>query len=227
MLSLITYSWTHIKNRYLGHTRCNGPQVNTKWPHWWSVIIGSGNGQVWENNRWSTYICRHIPHMKLWYRVLFFLKVWRGALMFSLICVWINGWVNNREAVDLRRYRGHYDVIVMQDFKNPATFPREKWINSLALERFKQNFRQIIFKLISVTDGWGISCKIVLRWMPLDLTDDTSTLVKIMSWCRQATSHYLSLCWPRFMSPYGVTRPQWVNWYHDWNTLLTSWNTDI
>ena len=34
--------------------------------------------------------------------------------MFSLICVWINGWVNNREAGDLRRYRGHYDVSVMQ-----------------------------------------------------------------------------------------------------------------
>ena len=33
---------------------------------------------------------------------------WRGALMFSLICVWINGWVNNREAGDLRRYRAHY-----------------------------------------------------------------------------------------------------------------------
>ena len=38
---------------------------------------------------------------------------WRGALMFSLICVWINGWENNREAGDLRRYRAHYDVIVM------------------------------------------------------------------------------------------------------------------
>ena len=38
---------------------------------------------------------------------------WRGALMFSLICVWINGWVNNRKAGDLRRYRIHYDVIVM------------------------------------------------------------------------------------------------------------------
>ena len=38
---------------------------------------------------------------------------WRGALMFSLICVWINDWVNNREAGDLRRYRTHYDVIVM------------------------------------------------------------------------------------------------------------------
>ena len=41
---------------------------------------------------------------------------WRGALMFSLICVWINDWVNNREAGDLRRHRGHYDVIVMKCF---------------------------------------------------------------------------------------------------------------
>ena len=40
---------------------------------------------------------------------------WRGALMFSLICVWINSWVNNREAGDLRRHRTHYDVIVMHD----------------------------------------------------------------------------------------------------------------
>ena len=31
----------------------------------------------------------------------------------SLICVWINGWINNREAGDLRRYRAHSDVIVM------------------------------------------------------------------------------------------------------------------
>ena len=39
---------------------------------------------------------------------------WRGALMFSLICAWIKRWVNNREAGDLRRYRAHYDVIVMK-----------------------------------------------------------------------------------------------------------------
>ena len=36
-----------------------------------------------------------------------------GALMFSLICVWINGWVNNDEAGYLRRHRTRYDVIVM------------------------------------------------------------------------------------------------------------------
>ena len=33
--------------------------------------------------------------------------------MFSLICVWINSWVNNREAGDLRHHRGHYGVSVM------------------------------------------------------------------------------------------------------------------
>ena len=38
---------------------------------------------------------------------------WRGALMFSLICVWIIDWVNNREAGDLRCYHAHYGVIVM------------------------------------------------------------------------------------------------------------------
>ena len=38
---------------------------------------------------------------------------WRGALMFSLICVWINDWVNNREAGDLRRHLDHYGVSVM------------------------------------------------------------------------------------------------------------------
>ena len=37
---------------------------------------------------------------------------WRGALMFSLICTRINGWVNNGEAGDFRRYRAHYDVRV-------------------------------------------------------------------------------------------------------------------
>ena len=60
-------------------------------------------------------------------------------------------------------------------------------------------------------DGWGISCEFALRWMSLDLTDDKTTLVQVMAWCRQATSHYLSQCWPRSLSPYGITRPQWVN----------------
>ena len=40
----------------------------------------------------------------------------RGALMFSLICAWINGSVNNCEAGDLGRHRAHYDLTVMLCF---------------------------------------------------------------------------------------------------------------
>ena len=72
-------------------------------------------------------------------------------------------------------------------------------------------FRHVIFKQILVIHGWGISCEITLRWMSLNFTDDNSILVKVMAWCRQATSHYLSQCWPRSLSPYGVTRSQGVN----------------
>ena len=39
--------------------------------------------------------------------------LWRWALMFSLICTQINGWVNNGEAGDLRRHRAYCDAIIM------------------------------------------------------------------------------------------------------------------
>ena len=49
---------------------------------------------------------------------------WRGALMYFWICVWINGWVNTREAGDLRRYRAHYDVTVM----GPPSLTQINWL---------------------------------------------------------------------------------------------------
>ena len=41
---------------------------------------------------------------------------WLGAFMFSLIFDWINGWVNNYEACDLRHHHAHYDIIVTRAF---------------------------------------------------------------------------------------------------------------
>ena len=86
-------------------------------------------------------------------------------------------------------------------------------LNSLAPGRFQRNLRKVIFQLILVIDGWSISCKIVFKWTPMDLTDGKSTLVQVMAWCRQATSHYLSQCWPRSLMPYGFNSPQWVNYW--------------
>ena len=65
--------------------------------------------------------------------------------------------------------------------------------------------------LILVIDDWCISGEIAIRWIKLDLTDDKSTMVQVMAWCRQATIHYLSQCWLSSLSLYGVIRPQWVN----------------
>ena len=45
---------------------------------------------------------------------------WCRALMFSLICAWINDWVNNRKAGDLRRHRAHYNVIIMRSRRSHA-----------------------------------------------------------------------------------------------------------
>ena len=42
---------------------------------------------------------------------------WHWALMFSLICTWINSWVNIRMAGDWRCHRVHYDVTVMSLFE--------------------------------------------------------------------------------------------------------------
>ena len=80
-----------------------------KWKHlpcYWSSVRGIHRSPV------------NSPHKGQWCR----------ALMFSLICTWTSGWVNNRNACDLRRHRIHYDVTVMNwhnsfrcklDFKVP------------------------------------------------------------------------------------------------------------
>ena len=84
-------------------------------------------------------------------------------------------------------------------------------VNTLAPGRPGCHFKTAIFNLVLLI-GFFISFNDnALRWMPWDLTDDKSTLVQVMAWCRQATSHYLSQCWHRSVSPYGVTRPEWVN----------------
>ena len=93
---------------------------------------------------------------------------------------------------------------------------RDERFNSWAPGQFKWNNKHMIFKQILVIDRWGISCEIALIYMSPDFTDDQSTLVQVMAWCRQATSHYLNQCWPRSPTTYGVTRPQLVKLSIQW-----------
>ena len=94
-----------------------------------------------------------------------------------------------------------------------GTGAEQHLINSLALGRPGCHFKTAIFNLVLLIGIFTSSNDNVLRWMPWHLTDDKSTLIQVMAWSPQATSHYLSQCWPRSMSPNGITRPQWVKTY--------------
>ena len=73
--------------------------------------------------------------------------------MFSLNCAWINGWVNNHEAGDLRRHRTHYDVIVMT-----REMPWKGWMRLLT---------QVTWTLTcdGRTKCWHYKCEISLKFV--------------------------------------------------------------
>ena len=73
------------------------------------------------------------------------------------------------------------------------------------------NFKRVIFKHMLRIKFMSTSCEIAHRWLPHNTFDDKSTLVRVMAWCHQAMSHYMSQCWPKSIFPDGITRPQWVN----------------
>ena len=60
----------------------------------------------------------------------------------SLICAWINGWVNNRKAGDLRRHRAHYDVTVMSMGSGNLGLPRANAGQGVAMT--KRSVRKMI-----------------------------------------------------------------------------------
>ena len=56
---------------------------------------------------------------------------------------------------------------------------------------------------------------------------DKSTLVQVMAWCHQATSHCLCLCWSSSRGAYYVVGPRWVkNHTHLFTTCIRipCWN---
>ena len=125
---------------YTGHSRVTACAVLLyhnnviKWKHfprYWSFVRGIHRSPV------------NSPHK----------GQWRGALMFSLICVWINVWVNNREAGDLIRHRAHYDVIVMTiDFYKRFAAGDFPHIGPVMWKAF--SCRDVVMKVVEINPGY-------------------------------------------------------------------------
>ena len=118
---------------------------------------------------------------------------WRGALMFSLICPWMNDWVNNRDAGDLRRRRTHYDVTVMWDPRDsdpkcaaiykvhvsapPATGRRYICHKLISPGQNGRQFADDIFRCNFVNEKFCILIKISLKFVPEGPIDKSPALV--------------------------------------------------
>ena len=79
---------------------------------------------------------------------------------------------------------------------SPYGFTRPQLVNWLVSGRCGRNLNSVTSQHMLWNKSMG-TCEIALRWMPENTFHDKSSLVQIMVWCHQATSHYLSHCWPR------------------------------
>ena len=103
------------------------------------------------------------------------------------------------------------------ELENHSDYCLKCWL--IGLWKIWQNYWKYNFKPILQSGGLGTHCKQVsdechrtsLMRSTNEVTNEKSTLVLVMAWCHQATSHYQSQYWPRSELPYGINRPQWVN----------------
>ena len=150
---------------------------------------------------------------------------WRGALMFSLICAWINGWVNNGEAGDLRRHRAHYDAIVMN---NPDL---HCWPLDLRFTTQRDSDAQDMSILCFVgyfSLVWNATCLTPMVW-PRQVPEAGNPPVSLPSRCLTTrTSHCAHAsrlrCWRLYwhrvdagMSPHGGSQRR--NCAGKWNVI--------
>ena len=98
--------------------------------------------------------CKHFPRCWLFVREIHRSPVnspykgqWRAAMMFSLICAWMNDWVNNREAGHLRRNHAQYDITVMTLLLSVIPITKSKYYRNrfhvmtpLSVVRWHQTF---------------------------------------------------------------------------------------
>ena len=211
--------------------------MNASSPYWWEVNIGSGNGLVPSGNKplsqcWLSplspygvaspqWVNSSPPGQNGWHIADDTFKcIFVNENFCILIRISVKGPIANKPAlVQVMSWRRTGDRPLSEPMLTQFTdayMRHQGEMSSLtgSMEIWMKKCRIIILKLISVIGCWDISCEIALMWLPLYHANEQSTLVHVMAWCRQATSHYLSQFWPRFMSPCGVTRPHWYQiWY--------------
>ena len=166
---------------------------------------------------------------------------WRGALMFSLICAWTNGWTNTRNVGDLRCHRAHYDVTVMIISTNcvcgivylrvstaflwNALHPSSRtdnvhpcWLTHWGRRRQNdRHFADDTFKRIFLIENVRISIKISLKFVLKSPIDNIPALFQIMAWRRPGDKPLSEAMMLSLLTHICVARPPRVKtWLNIW-----------
>ena len=131
---------------------------------------------------WNSPVTGEFPHK----------GQWRGALMFSLISTWINGWVNNREAGDLRRHHAHYDVIVIKSRENGLEVKKLSLSKDMVSTKFSlAKGYPSKFHITSFILGWRIFTKNTPLLKESGLKIGSKLLSKAIMKSRSLNTHVL------------------------------------
>ena len=128
---------------------------------------------------------------------------------FSLTCAWINGWVNIREAVDLRRHPAHYDVTVTETLKvfdlNGMQSIVSNWFKveisqPLSLEIFLGN-------IILCMTALSVRMKYIKNHSSWKTRVRLSYMGNIMDADKQATPEFTTSSFTIWSDPAGIFKP--------------------
>ena len=119
---------------------------------------------------------------------------WHGALMFSLISSSINGWVNNREAGDLRCHCAPYDLTVMC----------ENTVNTMAVDALvhcitKWSAARVVILLDKQGAHFHVNCHLI-GWENHIIKTTCPTNIFIF-WCKFLYPEWWPLSWSRTHTP--------------------------
>ena len=70
-----------------------------------------------------------------------------------------------------------------------------QWVNSSVPVRCGCNLKLVIFKLRSMIDVFCISCEIILRWMPQDLTNKKVTIGSVNGLVPESMRQHQAITW--------------------------------
>ena len=149
----------------------------------WIVIVVLMMGQF---EQYGCHLQKTFWNAFLWMKIFLFwfgfLKnMFPGVTSFILVMAW--HWTGNKPL----------PVAVLRSLRHVPPL----YVKSLVAGRSGWDLKNANFSLVLLIDTFRSSHDNALRWKPWDFTDDKSTLVQVMAWCRQATSHFLRQCWPR------------------------------